>query len=74
LIAHGAPVDLRDKNWNSTPLNWCCHASLNQRPARADFPGVARALLEAGATIDPDREDHAADDVGEVVAEFRRKR
>ncbi len=74
LIAHGAPINLRDKNWDSPPLGWCCYGSLQQRAPTSDFPGVARALLEAGAELDPNREDNAADDVGEVIAEFRRAR
>jgi hypothetical protein len=74
LIAHGASLTARDKTYDSPPLNWCCHASLQPRGPRADFPGVARALLEAGAPIEDGREDNAADDVAEIVAEFRRTR
>ena len=74
LIAAGAPVDARDRNWKSPPLGWCCYASLNQRPPQSDFPGVARALLEAGASIEDNHVDGAADDVAEVIAEFRRRR
>lgn len=55
------------------PLGWVRNASLQPRGPRADFPGVARALLEAGAPIEGD--DHQADDdVMEVLAEFRRRR
>jgi ankyrin repeat protein len=72
LLAHGARVDLRDKVHDSPPLHWCFYSSLNQRPPNSDFPGVARALLEAGARPDVD-DPSAADDVLEVVAEFRRR-
>ena len=72
LLAHGASVSARDKAYETPPLNWCFYSSLNQRGPHADFPGVARALLEAGAPYEGDGEN-AADDVVEVVAEFRRK-
>ena len=74
LLAHGAAVTARDKHWKSTPIGWCYYSSLNQRPAGSDFPGVARALLDAGATIDAGQEEEAADDVLETVAGFRRSR
>lgn len=74
LLAHGASVTARDKNYQAPPLGWCFHASLNERGPDADFPGVARALLEAGATVDEGQENGAADDVLEAVAEFQRHR
>lgn len=74
LLAHGASVTARDKSYDSPPLGWCFHASLDARAPQSDFPGVARALLEAGAPIEDEREGAAADDVLEVVAEFRRRR
>ncbi len=73
LLAHGASVTARDKNWQSVPLNWCCHAALNRRAPYADFPGVARALLAAGSPAD-EHVENTADDVLEVIAEFRRQR
>jgi ankyrin repeat protein len=74
LIAHGASLIARDKTYDSLPLCWCCYASLQPRGPRADFPGVARALLEAGSPIDPDQGERAAGDVQEVIAEFQRIR
>jgi ankyrin repeat protein len=74
LIAHGAPLAARDNVHHSPPLGWCAYASLQPRGPRADFPGVARALLEAGAPIEDDPAAGAADDVAEVIAEFQRTR
>ena len=71
LLAHGASASARDKSYETPPLTWCFYASLNQRSPQADFPGVARALLEAGSPLE-DGEPNASDDVLEVVAEFRR--
>jgi hypothetical protein len=73
LLAHGASITARDKTHDAPPLGWCCHASLEARGAKADFPGVARALLEAGAPIEGD-DNQGADDVMDVIAEFRRTR
>ena len=73
LIAHGASIVARDKEHDAPPLGWCCHASLESRGPQADFPGVARALLEAGAPIEGD-DNQGADDVMDVIAEFRRLR
>jgi len=73
LLAHGADVNRRDNNWKATPLGWCSYASTQERHPGADFPGVARLLLEAGATLDPDAESGAADDVAEVLAAHRRQ-
>lgn len=72
LLAHGADVNRRDNNWKAPPLGWCSYASTQPRAPFADFPGVARLLLEAGAEFDSDAESGAADDVAEVLAEFRR--
>lgn len=72
LLAHGASVTVRDNAYKAPPLNWCFYASLNPRAPDADFPGVARALLEAGAPLD-EEEPNAADDVLDVVAEFKRR-
>jgi len=73
LIAHGASVTVRDKAYETPPLNWCFYSSLNQRSPHADFPGVAQALLEAGAPFEGEAAN-ASDDVLEVVAEFQRNR
>lgn len=73
LIAHGASVSAHDRNYDSPPLGWVCYASLQQRGPHADFPGVARVLLEAGAPIEHE-DNQGSDDVMEVIAEFRRQR
>lgn len=51
LLGHGATVDARDAHWDSTPLGFATVGS-GEHPAHrpgADWPGVVRALLAAGA-------------------------
>lgn len=75
LIAHGAPVDVRDREHDAEPLGWCDYAaSSGQGRANADFPGVARALFEAGAPLPSadDLENFGSEDVKAVAAEFMR--
>lgn len=76
LIAHGAPLDLRDRTHGSTPLGWCDYASQHQPNPSADFTGVARALLEAGATppTAEEVEQWGSDEIIAVINDFLRER
>ena len=50
LIARGAPVDLVDPAFHSTPLGYALHDCLyEKRHPEGDFARVVRALLEAGS-------------------------
>ena len=49
LIALGAPVNVRDREFGSSPLGWAAHGSRHFRDADADYEQVIQALLEAGA-------------------------
>ena len=42
---------VRDATYDSTPLGWCCHGSING-PHGAEYAQVARLLLEAGARVE----------------------
>jgi hypothetical protein len=48
LIAHGADVDRRDLQWDSTPLCWATVGSGERESG--DWDGVIQALLAAGAS------------------------
>lgn len=47
-------INVREPNWNGTPLSWCCHGSTNCGNPNADHAQVARLLLTAGAHLTPD--------------------
>lgn len=49
LIGLGAPLNVRDKTYDAPPIGWCVHGSIHFRSAGGDYPGVAEALLAAGA-------------------------
>lgn len=77
LIARGAPLDLRDRQYRSLPLGWCHYAFVNQPAPDGDYLGVTRALLEAGATppTDTELEDWiGGDEIIGVIADFTRQR
>ena len=48
-----ALLDVRDPRFGGAPLNWCSHGSRNTSPVGKDHAGVARLLIEAGASVDP---------------------
>lgn len=51
LLEAGAPVELRDRTYGSSPLAWAAHGSSNCRAADADYMAVLDALIAAGATL-----------------------
>ena len=51
-----ALIEYRDSTYKGTPLNWCCHGSVNCGNPRADHAEVARRLIAAGAHV-PDEAD-----------------
>ncbi|MFL5620364.1 MAG: hypothetical protein ACJ79A_18465 [Gemmatimonadaceae bacterium] len=56
ILRHGASrtlLDVRDTTYGSTPLGWCLHGSRNSGRRGADYVGVARLLIAAGARVDP---------------------
>jgi ankyrin repeat protein len=64
-------VSIRDASHSATPLGWCCHGSRFGNPDH-DHAGVARLLLEAGASVEPGSSD-ASPSVEAVLSEWRRK-
>jgi hypothetical protein len=67
LIAHQAPLELRDNNYQGTPLNWALAGTVKNpwtNPA-GDYVGVVKALLAAGAKVPAN--PHAREDVMKVL-------
>jgi ankyrin repeat protein len=50
LLSLGAPVDVRDKQFGSSPIGWAAHGSAHCRRADDDYVAVVGALLDAGAS------------------------
>jgi ankyrin repeat protein len=53
LLELGAPVDVRDKEYGSSPIAWAAHGSANCRDADQDYIEVIDLLLAAGPERPP---------------------
>jgi ankyrin repeat protein len=51
LLALGAPLDVRDRQFGSSPLGWAAHGSRHCRSADDDYCAVAEALLDASSSL-----------------------
>lgn len=69
LLDHDALVNVFEDEHGGTPLAWALHGSLHSwHRDRGDYPGVALALLSAGATIpQPERPLEATDEVLDII-------
>lgn len=51
LLGAGAPVNMRDSRYGSSPIAWCAHGSRYcDRANDDDYPAITNLLLDAGAT------------------------
>lgn len=72
LLAHGASVHVRDREFNGPPLIWAAEGSRQHREGR-DFPGVGKLLLDAGSPVEwASPEGEPAEGITEIVAAWRR--
>ncbi|HEV8241497.1 MAG TPA: ankyrin repeat domain-containing protein [Thermoanaerobaculia bacterium] len=49
LLSLDAPVNVRDKQFGSSPLGWAAHGSANCRHADDEYAAIIELLLDAGA-------------------------
>ena len=49
LLDLGAPVNVRDSEYGSSPIAWAAHGSANCRSADADYRAVVDRLIDAGS-------------------------
>ena len=49
LLELGAPVNVRDSQFGSSPIGWAAHGSVHCRQADDDYLAVIEALIAAGA-------------------------
>jgi ankyrin repeat protein len=69
LLAHGASVEARDREFNATPLIWAAEGSLSH-PGR-DHVAVGRLLLDAGSPVEWQTGAEPAESIVEVVNAWR---
>jgi len=72
LLAHGASVHARDREFKGQPLIWAAEGSRTQHPEGRDFAAVGRLLLAAGSPVDWETGDEPAEGILEIVEEWRR--
>jgi len=71
LLAHGASVHLRDREFNGQPLVWAAEGSRQGREGR-DFAAVGKLLLDAGSPVEWETGAEPAEWILEIVAAWRR--
>ncbi|HVH10117.1 MAG TPA: ankyrin repeat domain-containing protein [Gemmatimonadales bacterium] len=72
LLAHGASVTARDREFKGQPLIWAAEGSRNQHLKEKDFATVGKLLLEAGSPVEWERGAEPAEGLLEIVAAWRR--
>jgi hypothetical protein len=71
LLAHGASVHVRDREFHGQPLVWAAEGSRQGREGR-DFAAVGKLLLDAGSPVEWEAGEEPAEGVLEIVATWRR--
>jgi len=70
LLAHGASVHVRDREFNGQPLIWAAEGSRQGREGR-DFAAVGKLLLDAGSPAEWKAGDEPAEGISEIVEGWR---
>ena len=71
LLAHGASVHVRDREFKGQPLVWAAEGSRQGREGR-DFAAVGHLLLDAGSPVAWETGAEPAEGILEIVAAWRR--
>jgi ankyrin repeat protein len=72
LLAHGASVDVRDREFKGQPLVWAAEGSMSTKRAGRDHATVGRLLLEAGSPTDWNAGPEPSEGLLEVLEEWGR--
>jgi len=68
ILRYHPPLELRDKDYDGTPLGWAAHASVHGwHPDRGDYAGTVEDLIAAGANASVVRDDDAASEAVRAV-------
>ena len=71
LLAHGASVAARDREFKAQPLVWAAEGAQHPRPGR-DHVAVGRLLLDAGSPVDWQQGEEPSEGIVDLVNEWRR--
>ncbi|MPZ21412.1 MAG: hypothetical protein GEV06_26490 [Luteitalea sp.] len=72
LLEHGASVTVRDREFHAQPLVWAAEGSRGRPQDGRDYPAVGQMLLDAGSPVDWEAGDEPAEEILEILAEWRR--
>jgi ankyrin repeat protein len=70
LLAHGASVEARDREFKAQPLIWAAEGSRGSRAGR-DHAAVGRLLLDAGSPVDWAQGEEPSEGIVDVVNQWR---
>lgn len=71
LLAHGASVHVRDREFQGQPLVWAAEGA-RMHGERSDYGEVARLLLEAGSSVEWEAGEEPAEGLLEILSEWGR--
>ncbi len=74
LLAHGASVHARDREFKGQPLIWAAEGSRTEHREGRDFAAVGKLLLDAGSPVKWETGAEPAEGLLEIVAAWRRER
>jgi ankyrin repeat protein len=74
LLAHGASVSVRDKEFHGQPLVWAAEGSRSTERAGRDHAAVGRLLLDAGSPMDWQTGAEPAEGIQDILTEWSRNR
>jgi ankyrin repeat protein len=71
LLAHGASVSVRDREFHGQPLVWAADGLRTHGGKHGDYDGVARLLLDAGSPVDWQTGEEPSEEIAEIIREWR---
>lgn len=72
LLAHGASVEARDREFHGQPLIWAAERARNRSERSADYAAVGRLSLDAGSPVEWESgTEEPADGLREIVASWQ---
>jgi ankyrin repeat protein len=71
LLAHGASVSARDREFHGQPLVWAADGFRTRGPDHRDFGLVARLLLDAGSPVEWETGEEPAQEIVEIISAWR---
>jgi ankyrin repeat protein len=71
LLAHGASVSVRDREFHGQPLVWAADGFRTHGSDHRDHARVARLLLDAGSPVDWEQGAEPSEEIVDIIREWR---